>query len=478
MDRRPAVHRTADHARHRRRYGRPRFPRDAFAPAFDEATQTCSFTSVALRACLWFGRCELRDPLYLYVRRQPLGARVAEGETSSSFAYNADAMAGSYAAVSGDAWRMTSFKIVGFDARRVRSPSSTRRTSSGFSPADHLGRLTCTMSSSPASEGSGRFSQSDGYVYTFVGDGTSSAGDGTSHIEGVLGLDGEHLLRFLGRLHQARVSCFGNPSNETITMLRLGGQDGLICRRPAAGTKRMMREASQNGAFPFGRYPWCRMAAIVRTVILAPIHEGKGMSTETLRSACARTDGEIALIANRMRHDIIAMLEAAGSGHPGGSLSAADIIATLYFSGVLASGSAGPARHAERDRFVLSQGTCRSRAVRGARQIGIPASRRACFPCASWAAACRAIRIATCAPASRWAPGGCGQGLSIAAGMALGLALDAVPPASSRAASSPSPATASCRRGRTGRPRCSPPIASSATSSFWSITTTCRSTAM
>ena len=52
------------------------------------------------------------------------------------------------------------------------------------------------------------------------------------------------------------------------------------------------------------------------------------MATEQLRSACARTDGEIALVANRMRRDIITMLEAAGTGHPGGSLSAADIIAT------------------------------------------------------------------------------------------------------------------------------------------------------
>ena len=68
-----------------------------------------------------------------------------------------------------------------------------------------------------------------------------------------------------------------------------------------------------------------------------------------------RTDGEIERIANRMRHDIIEMLEAAGSGHPGGSLSAADIIATLYFSGVLAWDPQDP-RSPERDRFVLSKG--------------------------------------------------------------------------------------------------------------------------
>ena len=79
------------------------------------------------------------------------------------------------------------------------------------------------------------------------------------------------------------------------------------------------------------------------------------MSTETLRSACARTDDEIALIANSMRHDIIAMLEAAGSGHPGGSLSATDVLATLFFSGVLAW-DPQDSSSADRDRFVLSKG--------------------------------------------------------------------------------------------------------------------------
>ena len=39
----------------------------------------------------------------------------------------------------------------------------------------------------------------------------------------------------------------------------------------------------------------------------------------------------VAGAAREMRIDIIKAISAAGSGHPGGSLSAADIIATLYF---------------------------------------------------------------------------------------------------------------------------------------------------
>ncbi|HET6352074.1 MAG TPA: transketolase [Coriobacteriia bacterium] len=56
-----------------------------------------------------------------------------------------------------------------------------------------------------------------------------------------------------------------------------------------------------------------------------------------------------------MRRDIVEMISLAGSGHPGGSLSAADIVATLYFGGVLRHDPSDP-KWADRDRFVLSKG--------------------------------------------------------------------------------------------------------------------------
>ena len=59
--------------------------------------------------------------------------------------------------------------------------------------------------------------------------------------------------------------------------------------------------------------------------------------------------------AARMRIDIVEMIAEAGSGHPGGSLSAADIVATLYFGDVLRHDSAQP-DWPERDRFILSKG--------------------------------------------------------------------------------------------------------------------------
>lgn len=58
--------------------------------------------------------------------------------------------------------------------------------------------------------------------------------------------------------------------------------------------------------------------------------------------------------AKRIRRHIIQMTGAAGSGHPGGSLSAADIVTVLYFH-FMRLNPAFP-DWAERDRFVLSKG--------------------------------------------------------------------------------------------------------------------------
>lgn len=59
-------------------------------------------------------------------------------------------------------------------------------------------------------------------------------------------------------------------------------------------------------------------------------------------------------IACRLRCDIIEMIGAAGSGHPGGSLSAAELLTYLYFEEMRID----PTRPdwPERDRFVLSKG--------------------------------------------------------------------------------------------------------------------------
>jgi transketolase len=70
---------------------------------------------------------------------------------------------------------------------------------------------------------------------------------------------------------------------------------------------------------------------------------GDGRTTATLR----RT-------ANELRKNILTMVCAAGSGHPGGSLSAADIVTVLYFDEMRVDPK-NP-QWPDRDRFILSKG--------------------------------------------------------------------------------------------------------------------------
>ena len=127
--------------------------------------------------------------------------------------------------------------------------------------------------------------------------------------------------------------------------------------------------------------------------------------------------------ATQMRRDIVTMLHAAGSGHPGGSLSAADVVATLYFGGVLHHDPADPSNPA-RDRFVLSKGHAAPALYAALAQAGY-------FP-REWLATLRKLGshlqghpdMRKC-PGVEVCTGSLGQGLSVSAGMALGLLQDA-----------------------------------------------------
>jgi Transketolase, N-terminal subunit len=64
---------------------------------------------------------------------------------------------------------------------------------------------------------------------------------------------------------------------------------------------------------------------------------------------------ELKEIARELRIDIITMVYNAQSGHPGGSLSAIDILTVLYFGGFLRYDPKNPWWE-DRDRFILSKG--------------------------------------------------------------------------------------------------------------------------
>jgi transketolase len=126
-------------------------------------------------------------------------------------------------------------------------------------------------------------------------------------------------------------------------------------------------------------------------------------------------------MANRLRIDIIKMLGAAGSGHPGGSLSAIDIICALYFGGM---------RHhpqdpkwADRDRFILSKGHCCPALYAVMAESGyfspdvLPTLRKMGSPL-------QGHPDRRFLPALETNTGSLGQGLSVGIGMALAARLD------------------------------------------------------
>ncbi len=76
--------------------------------------------------------------------------------------------------------------------------------------------------------------------------------------------------------------------------------------------------------------------------------------SEGVTLAPAEAAVELEQMAKQLRRHIVTMTAKAGSGHPGGSLSATDIVTTLYFR-VLRHNPSNP-RWEERDRFVLSKG--------------------------------------------------------------------------------------------------------------------------
>lgn len=131
--------------------------------------------------------------------------------------------------------------------------------------------------------------------------------------------------------------------------------------------------------------------------------------------------GEIQNIANRLRLDVVEMTTAAGSGHPGGSLSSADLLATLYFR-IMNIDPADPYME-DRDRFVLSKG-------HAAPILYATLAERGYFPTDELKTLRQLGSRLQGHPAYREVPGievttgSLGQGLSMACGMALAGKMD------------------------------------------------------
>lgn len=162
----------------------PDFPR-GLDVTFDAEAQTCSFESATIDE-LWFGVRTTTVP-YTYSFDGESWSRSA-GDASSSFALNADALAGAYAPSGSGAGAFSTFTVRGVDAGAAAFTIEYKATSGGLAPQTVTGIIECSFTIEP--DGDSSLRQSDGYVYAFTGEGTSSGGAGSSKIEGAIGLDG------------------------------------------------------------------------------------------------------------------------------------------------------------------------------------------------------------------------------------------------------------------------------------------------
>ena len=133
------------------------------------------------------------------------------------------------------------------------------------------------------------------------------------------------------------------------------------------------------------------------------------------------TNKELQKIANEVRKGIVTAVHAAGAGHPGGSLSAADIFTYLYFEEM--NINPDEPKDPNRDRFVLSKGHT-------APGLYSVMAQRGYFPVEELKTLRKLGSRLQGHPSMQYLPGldmssgSLGQGISVACGMALSAKLD------------------------------------------------------
>ena len=125
--------------------------------------------------------------------------------------------------------------------------------------------------------------------------------------------------------------------------------------------------------------------------------------------------------ANDMRIDIVRMIAEAGSGHPGGSLSCADILTALYFGGVMDHDPQNP-KWEGRDRFILAKGHAAPALYAALAQAGY-FPREELMTLRKLGTRLQGHPDCNLCPGVEVSTGSLGQGLSIAAGACAGLKL-------------------------------------------------------
>src|SRR5882762_4245154 len=140
----------------------------------------------------------------------------------------------------------------------------------------------------------------------------------------------------------------------------------------------------------------------------------------------AKSIAELQAIAKRVRRDIVEMITAAKSGHPGGSLSAVELLVELYFN-TMRIDPANP-KWPDRDRFILSKGHAAPVLYSVMAERGYAdAPKDKLNTLRQYGSVFQGHPDMRFIPSLEASTGSLGQGLSLGIGMALGARLDGRP---------------------------------------------------
>ncbi|MFA5309849.1 MAG: transketolase [Dehalococcoidales bacterium] len=133
---------------------------------------------------------------------------------------------------------------------------------------------------------------------------------------------------------------------------------------------------------------------------------------------------DLAAVSKRLRRDIVTMIAKAGSGHPGGSLSAVEIVVSLYWK-IMRHKPADPS-WSGRDRFILSKGHAAPVLYASLAECGYFAKSEL-DTLRQMDSILQGHADRTSTPGVEMSSGSLGQGLSFAVGAALAGRLDKAP---------------------------------------------------
>ena len=138
-----------------------------------------------------------------------------------------------------------------------------------------------------------------------------------------------------------------------------------------------------------------------------------------------RSAQELQAVCKQIRRHIVTMIHAAKSGHPGGSLSAVELIVSLYFGGRMRHDVENP-KWKDRDRFLLGKGHAAPVLYAVMAEAGYtPVDQLNTLR--KFGSIYQGHPDRRFIPALEASTGSLGQGLSVACGMALAARLDGSP---------------------------------------------------